>query len=231
MSSKKLIVSGLLLVGVLALISSTQSWVTIELAPGIAAQGELAVSGQQLSPPLAPLALALAALAVALTIAGRVFRLVLGVLAALLGIGVAASAIGVIQAPLAAAVAKVTELTGIGGIEATGPGVIAASHLAVWAPITVAAGVFGALLGLAVLVWGRGWAAAGRKYETVHENAAADQAAENSAAVVTHDRISDWDALSDGADPSDAELEDDSAADSAAETDINPDRDENNAAR
>ena len=206
MASKKLVVTGTLLVAAVALIAATQVWLSIELSEGVSAQGTLTVTGQQLSPPLAPMALALAALALALTIAGRIFRFVLGALGVVLGGGIVALTLGVLQAPLDAAAGKVTELTGIGGSDATGIAVVASSQVSVWAAITATAGCIAALLGIAVLVWGSRWRAAGRKYETAATASgprpAGDDPAGQAAQTPEHDRISDWDALSDGADPS-----------------------------
>lgn len=217
MASKKLVVTGILLLAAVALIAATQVWLNIELSEGVSAQGALTVTGQQLSPPLAPMALALAALALALTIAGRIFRLVLGALGVLLGAGIVALTLGVLSAPLDAAAGKVTELTGIGGSDATGIAVVASSQVTAWAAITATAGCLAALLGLAVLVWGRRWRSAGRKYETASNAAsaaAADAAAE--AQNPERDRISDWDALSDGADPSELADPDDAPEDNSS---------------
>lgn len=217
MASKKLVVTGILLLAAVALIAATQVWLNIELSEGVSAQGALTVTGQQLSPPLAPMALALAALALALTIAGRIFRFVLGALGVLLGAGIVALTLGVLSAPLDAAAGKVTELTGIGGSDATGIAVVASSQVTAWAAITATAGCLAALLGLAVLVWGRRWRSAGRKYETASNAtsaAAADAAAE--AQNPERDRISDWDALSDGADPSELADPDDAPEDNSS---------------
>uniref|UniRef100_UPI003A8A6196 Trp biosynthesis-associated membrane protein n=1 Tax=Leucobacter sp. BZR 635 TaxID=3378705 RepID=UPI003A8A6196 len=49
-----------------------------------------------------------------------------------------------------------------------------------------------------VLIFGGRWKAAGRKYES-----GGAQAKQRSATAPTDDRISDWDALSDGGDPTD----------------------------
>jgi uncharacterized membrane protein (TIGR02234 family) len=203
MNGKKLPLSGLLLLGVFVLISSTQNWLVVDLVDGVSAQAQLSVTGQQLSPPLAPLALALAALAAALAIAGRVFRVVLGVLGVLLGAGIALLSGGVMGSPLGSAAGKVTELTGIGGANATDSAVISASNLTVWPLLTAVAGVIAGLLGIVVLVFGRKWRIGGRRYETA--KATGDQAER---AALDHDdadrdRFSDWDAQSDGTDPSD----------------------------
>lgn len=209
MGSKKFLISGILLLAALALISATQVWLTIDLAEGVAAQETLTVTGQQLSPPLAPLALALAALALALTIAGKIFRFVLGALGVLLGAGIVALTSGVLGAPLEAASGKVTELTGIGGSESTGIMVVAASHLSVWGPITAVAGLLAAILGVLVIIFGLRWRSGGRKYEVA--SAASSAAAQQTLDAETdgstdseagRDRFSDWDSLSDGTDPS-----------------------------
>lgn len=186
MRAKTLLVGGTALAGAVALIAGSQTWVSFELA-GVS--GEEAVSGHEANAAATPVSLALVAAALALTIAGPAFRRVLGVLVALLGFGAAALAIGVLVDPVAAASGRITELTGIaggsGGTEASGIGV------AFWVYVAVAAGAAAVVLGIAVLVTSGRWGAAGRKYESAPKRGIPKGG----------DRISDWDALSQGEDP------------------------------
>ncbi|WP_427869050.1 Trp biosynthesis-associated membrane protein [Leucobacter luti] len=190
MRSKLIVVAGIAVAGGVALLAGSQPWVSFML------DGEHALhsaTGHDVNPALSPVAIALVAAALALTIAGKVFRAVLGALVALLGAGVVALCFGVINAPLASVSGKITELTGIAG-GATVNGVVW-SQLSGWAWATLAAGLVAALLGVAVLVVGRLWAQGGRKYDQAPRDAA------STARTGKPDRISDWDSLSDGEDP------------------------------
>lgn len=199
-----LLIAGLGLVGALALLSATQPWASFKLELGAAAQDHLAVTGQEFNQSLSPLALAVLAGTLALTIAGKVFRRVLGVVLALLGVGVSAVAITVLVDPSAAAIACVTKLTGLAGGSAQDA--ITGTSLTVWPIVTAALGAVVVLLGVLVLVVSGRWATAGRKYETSAKRVESDEP----------DRIADWDALSDGDDPSDAEP---SSAEAASDDD------------
>ena len=190
MRSKLIVVAGIAVAGGVALLAGSQPWVSFML------DGEHTLhsaTGHDVNPALSPVAIALVAAALALTIAGKVFRAVLGALVALLGAGVVALCFGVINSPLASVSGKITELTGIAG-GATANGVVW-SQLSGWAWATLAAGLVAALLGVAVLVVGRRWAQGGRKYDQAPREGAA------AAASGKPDRISDWDSLSDGEDP------------------------------
>ncbi|SJN11412.1 Tryptophan-associated membrane protein [Leucobacter sp. 7(1)] len=174
--------------GGVGLMAGAQPWVsfmldgTHELVP---------VTGHEVNPALSPVAIALVAAALALTIAGPVFRRVLGGLVVLLGAGLVALTAGVIANPLAAVTGKITELTGITGGAATNA--VVWSQLSTWAWVSVFAGVAAAVIGLLVVVFGGRWVTGGRKYDT---GGAASKRADGGT-----DRISDWDALSDGDDP------------------------------
>lgn len=192
--ARLLLIAGLGLAGALALVAATQPWASFQLALGAAAQDHLAVTGQEFNQSLSPLALAVLAAGLALTIAGKVFRRVLGVVIALLGAGVGAVAIGVLLDPAAAAIARVTKLTGLAGGSAQQA--VTATSLTAWPIVAAILGAVVLLLGIAVLLVSGRWATAGRKYETTAKRGPSDEP----------DRIADWDALSDGDDPSD-ELE------------------------
>lgn len=192
--ARLLLIAGLGLAGALALVAATQPWASFQLALGAAAQDHLSVTGQEFNQSLSPLALAVLAAGLALTIAGKVFRRVLGVVIALLGAGIGAVAIGVLIDPAAAAIARVTQLTGLAGGSAQQA--VTSTALTAWPIVAAILGAVVLLLGIAVLLVSGRWAAAGRKYETAAKREPSDEP----------DRIADWDALSDGDDPSD-ELE------------------------
>ncbi|MBK0421476.1 Trp biosynthesis-associated membrane protein [Leucobacter sp. CSA2] len=170
-----------------ALLAGSQPWISFVL------DGETSphsATGHVINPALSPIAIAIVAAALALTIAGKGFRVVLGVLVTLLGAGVVAMTLTSTSSPLGAVNGTITELTGITD------GVDQVMELAMtpWPWVTLAAGVLAGLLGLFVLITGRRWAQGGRKYESgTHEP--------GTKPTGKPDRISDWDALSDGDDP------------------------------
>lgn len=193
--SKLWLLVGIALSGSVALYGATQVWVTLVLADGAAAFERLEVTGQQLNQSLSPIAIAALAAALALTIAGPGFRRVLGVLVTLLGAGVAAIASRVLGDASTAAAGRLAEATGIAG--SSSQHFVTGSETSPLIAVTLAAGIALVLLGpLVVLLSGR-WKAAGRKYESEagHEQRSRPASAEP-------DRISDWEAMNDGEDPS-----------------------------
>ena len=196
MRSKLWLLAGVAVSGAVALYGATQVWVTLLLADGAAAFDRLEVTGQQLNQSLSPIALAALAAALALTIAGPAFRRVLGVLVALLGAGVAAIASAALGDAPAAVAGRLAEATGIAG--SSSQHLVTGSETSPLIIVTLAAGIALVLLGLLVLLLSGRWKAAGRKYESEagHEPRAHLASAEP-------DRISDWEAMNDGEDPSD----------------------------
>lgn len=186
--AKPLTLLGIALAGALSLMAGSQAWVSFMLQDDHALES---ITGHEANSALSPIALALVAAALALTIAGSVFRRVLGVLVALLGVALAMLSGAVIGDPLAAAEGRITELTGISG-DAT-LDLVVWSSVSGWAWAGLVAGAAAALLGLFAAVLGGRWRTGGRKY---------DQSAAPAAGAAP-DRISDWDALSSGKDPSD----------------------------
>ncbi|QZY51918.1 Trp biosynthesis-associated membrane protein [Leucobacter tenebrionis] len=186
MRAKPLSLGGIALSGALALLAGSQTWVSFMLDGTHSVE---TVTGHEINAALSPVSIAIIAAALALTIAGPVFRRVLGGLVALLGAGLVALTATAVVSPAAAISGRVTELTGIAGDD--GAGVIWSS-LSGWAWAGAAAGVLAAVLGIAVIVTGGRWGVAGRKY---------DSAAKPTRAEGAPDRISDWDSLSEGGDP------------------------------
>lgn len=188
MRTKPLILLGIAASGAVSLLAGSQTWVSFMLE-GI--HSTEVVPGQDINPALTPLALALVAAALALTIAGTVFRRVLGVLVALLGLATAALTWSALATPLGAVSGKVTELTGISGNGSESA--IVWSQVSPWAYATLMLGIVATLLGVAVVVWGGRWVSAGRKYDA--------EAQPGTAQSDEPDRISDWDAMTAGDDP------------------------------
>lgn len=171
-----------------AFLSWSQPWVLATLDDGrvVVAGGDVA------APALPPLALAALALVGALALAGPVFRVILGLLQALLGAGIAASGALVLSDPLAAAAPRITEATGVAGVEAVRP-LVEALATTTWPGAAIVAGAAAVLIGLAIAATATRWPARSRRYDAVR-TAPADGAQRL-------DRLDAWDALSDGDDP------------------------------
>lgn len=180
----------------LILIAWTQPWFTVTLVPDQVGGAVILIDGSIAAGGLAALGLAGLALVGALAIAGPVFRIVLGVLEALIGITVLLSAVPAIIDPVSASSPAVTSATGVSGAESVSRLVESVSFTP-WPWIAVALGAASVSLGVLVVVTGRRWPGSSRKYSAVRlEDAAGEQDA-----AAEPDPIGDWDALSDGSDP------------------------------
>ena len=200
------------LAGAAALLASVQPWLHIELLPGVATVEELAVTGQQITPALTLIALAALATALVLTIAGRGFRRVIALLIIVLGGGLAYSGVEAIVNPLDGASGSLEGVSGIAG-EAQSA-LVSSVAVSAWPAVTVAVGIVLALAGVLILLFGSRWKQGGRKYESSTESKRA-----RAAGTATGDRISDWEALSDGDDPTDDDYLDDAISDEVASAD------------
>lgn len=197
LTSKATLIGFVVIAGAGGLLTSVQSWFDIAFVPGAATVERLAVTGQQISPALTMISLAALAAALVLTIAGKAFRRVIGVLVVALGGGLSYAGVRALTDPLEGASGSLEEVSGISG-EAQSS-LIESMSVSIWPTITVIVGGLLAIAGLLVLIFSPRWKVAGRKYET------AGAARPRGATAPTDDRISEWDALSDGDDPTDDE--------------------------
>jgi uncharacterized membrane protein (TIGR02234 family) len=171
----------------LTLLAVTQSWWTVNLA-----DRSIDVIGTTASPALSALALSSFALAAALAISGPVFRVIMGVLQIAIGGTVVLASMVSITDPIAASDSLISEATGVAGDESI-RALVESVSLGAWPWLAVVAGVLSALVGVLLLATFRRWPAASRKYQAVRlEDPEAPR-----------DSVGDWDALSDGADPTD----------------------------
>lgn len=206
MRSKLLVLAGVAIAGVLALIASTQAWLTLSLVQGAAAVDVLVLTGQEMNPTLSPVSVAALAAVLALTIAGRFFKYLLGVLIVGLGAGVVLIAYGILADPLNSAATPLSEITGISGDAQQS--LLSATQISVWPTVTLVAGALLALMGLVVLFVSHTWAQGGRKYQSGADAAAQGEQprgkkiARATGSAANPDRISDWEMLSGGNDPS-----------------------------
>ena len=170
----------------LTLLAWTQQWLAVVLVDG----QRLPVDGQIAAAGLSALALAGLALVGALTIAGPVFRVVLGVVQLFLGVTVAYSAVLVVIDPVAASAAAISEATGIAGSESVAA-VVATVEQSAWPWVTLVVGGLIVIAGVGILATRRRWPVSSRKYQAVGLESADGE----------RSSVDDWDALSDGGDP------------------------------
>lgn len=197
-SSKPALIGAVAILGALGLISSVQLWLHVEFVVGAAAVEALNVSGQKLNPALTLIALASLAAALVLMIAGKAFRRVIGMLVVLLGAGLAGLAFATISTPLGGASRLIGDATGISGDAQAA--LISEIELTLWPTVTLVVGLLLAVTGIFVTVLSGRWKTAGRKYDT---GGVGDSPKSKRKTEPEGDRISDWDALSDGDDPTD----------------------------
>jgi hypothetical protein len=187
---RSLSVSGFLLGGAIGIISSTQTWLTVQRAD---AGADILVPGASAVPLLAPLSLAVLALGAALSITGRALRLVFGVLA-----GATALLLGwttlqlLLTAPVSAVRSTVTETTGLAGGDALSD-VVKAIVPTAWPVIALVGWVVLLAASVVVLHTGRAWKKGGRRYAT--------DAAPSTPTAGPVDAVDSWDELSRGTDP------------------------------
>lgn len=174
----------------IALMTWTQSWFSLTFTQETHAGSSVDVPGEAAGPAVAALGLAGLALGGALAIAGRVLRVVFGVLEILIGASLITSAIVALSDPPAASAKTITEFTGVAGTEAAHD-LVASSSATAWPIVAVAAGLLLAILGVAVAATSRRWPESGRKFDSPATEAHGQ----------TQDAVDSWDELSRGEDP------------------------------
>jgi hypothetical protein len=161
----------------------SQTWYRLRLSGA-----EHPVGGDVAGGALLPLALASLTLVLALALAGPVFRVILGVLDALLGVCAVVVVAWSLSDPVRASLPVLTDATGIGSEEGV-LGQVAGIVTTAWPYVGLAGGVLMIVTGLGVAVTSRAWPASGDRYSRTR------------AAAPGGDPVHDWDALSEGEDP------------------------------
>jgi uncharacterized membrane protein (TIGR02234 family) len=209
----------------LALLASTQPWITVHLTSAANHAGDVVVQGSAAAPALTALSLAGLALAAALAIAGPVVRIVLAALGILIAVSIALSAGIALGDPVQAAAAAITSASGVSG----GSSIARLADrvdVSVWPWIAILGGLVIAVASIAVVVTSRRWPGPSRRYQAVRFEDAEDSGTElagtdgetasdattppgagpsgDSGESAAHDRdsaIDSWDELSRGEDP------------------------------
>lgn len=164
------------------LLAATQPWFT--------AHGEFGsadVGTDIAAPSVTALAVAGLALVGAVAIAGTLVRRLLGVVQLLLGLGIVVVSVSAVADPVRAVVPAISAVTGVGGADSVAS-LISDIVVAAWPWVAMAGAGILILTGAWTLATAAGWPAPGSKYE-------ATDAAKSPA--------NDWDALSEGTDPTD----------------------------
>ena len=169
--------------GVVALAQS-QTWYLLRLSGA-----EYAVGGDVAAGVLLPLALASLTVVPALALAGPVFRVILGVLDALLGVCVVVVVAWSLGDPVRASLPVLADATGFTADEQAWLDQIASTVTTAWPFVALVTGVLMILTGIGVALTSRAWPASGSRYSRTRF------------AGQDRDATQDWDALSDGEDP------------------------------
>lgn len=179
----------LLLGGVVALIGSTQTWVT---ATGFEAAHitNVQLSGQEASPVITAMSLVVVAAGAALSITRSIGRWLIGIVAILSSLAIGWTTINVLINPLDAAAQEIAETTGTTGMEDIAANIDVS--LLPW--LTVLGSLITLLGGIAALVVGSRWPVGKSKKYEINDHKQPDQHGQL-------DEIDTWDELSRGEDP------------------------------
>lgn len=196
-------------VAALTMLSATQQWWTVDVTGKT-----LEVLGTDASPALSALALTSFALTAALAIAGPVFRYILAGLQVLTGATVLLATISSLADPVSTSSSIISEATGVAGTNSIAA-LVDSVTVTGWPTLAIISGSLTLLLGLFLLLTVRRWPIATKKYQAVRmEEPDAPRSS-----------VGDWDALSDGSDPTVGSAQTDEpgpSAGSAPSTDSGP---------
>lgn len=191
-----LLLAATALLAALVFLAWSQPWFDLALAVASGEPTPLEVRGDVAASALAPLALAVLAIIAALALAGRGFRMVFGVLEALLGVCIILVTVVSLGDPARASAHAVTEITGVSGGDSIAE-LIENVTVSAWPTLAIVAGALIIVVGLLVTITAPRWPVSGRRF-TRTRAASADGSPEP---VDSSDPIAEWDALSDGDDP------------------------------
>jgi uncharacterized membrane protein (TIGR02234 family) len=187
----------------LGLAGATQTWFTVTLTKEAGHPTPISVSGSDASPALTALSLAALALALAFAIAGRVARIIIGVIGVILGATVVFAAAGdpMRSAGVRDAVSAATGITGDSSVHA----LFASVDASAWPTLALVGGILIGLGSLAALVTGGRWPGGSRRYDAVRFEDADGQASPAPKRAPESRpgdaAVDDWDELTRGEDP------------------------------
>jgi hypothetical protein len=176
---------GIAAIAGLSLLTTTQTWWTIHLAVK-----SIPIAGTVAAPALAALSLTGLVLAAALALAGPLFRIILAVLQLILAFTMALTSIMSLAGPDQPSASAVSGATGVAGSTSIAA-LIKSVSFTPWGYVAVVLAFLAFFAGLWLLASSRFWPAATRKYQAVRFEPGSGP----------RDAVVDWDALSDGTDP------------------------------
>lgn len=195
---KYLILAAVAVAAGLGILAATQLWFVLHLTAAAGHDAPVDVAGSLAAPALTALSLAALALVAAFAIAGRLLRLVLGVLGIILGGCVILAAALAMGNPVHSSVSAVTKATGVAG-DTPVADLVASVDSSLWPAAALTAGILLAAACYAAIITAKAWPGPSRKYQAVRfEQADPDTEGTES----KRDRaIDSWDELSRGDDP------------------------------
>ena len=184
------IVTGLLVVGAIALFAVTRAWATATVrTPGVPTD-QVEASGADAAPVLVALSIVVIAAALAVVASGGWVRQIVGLVVATVAAWAAVQALSVDIAGAPMARALVDSPANLGGAHPV-------PNVSAWPVVTGIAFVVAAVLGLLIVLFGRQWPRMAKRYDRPaagHSSAAPDVAPDADDAEL-------WRALDDGRDP------------------------------
>jgi len=184
----------------LGLTASTQDWFGFTLIASTRQSADVMVQGSDAAAGLTALSLAGIALAGALAMAGRIARLLLGILGVVLGVCILWSSAAPLGDPIASGASAISKQTGIAGDTAVHH-LVASTEVMVWPVVGIVSGALFTLAGLVVIITFMAWPATSRRYEAVRFADASGKPTDASASA------SDPTGASDGAPVSEAQAD------------------------
>lgn len=184
----------------LCALSASQEWLRIKIvAADTAGAAELSVSGASSAPPVIALALACGALSIVLFLLKRVGRLVALVALVIGSIALCGFTVPVIVNPLSAVGGSVSELTGLLGEDAQ-EAAVGELILLPWIYLTVVFAAVAAVFAVLLIPFSTRWPLRASRYKRSHSYSS--ETSSRMTNQLADDRISEWDALTKGDDPS-----------------------------
>ncbi len=181
-------------------LSTSQEWLRIEvLATDTAGAAELGVSGATLAPPVIALTLACCALTVVLFLLKRVGRVLALSALVVASIALCGFTVPVLLNPLASVGSAVSELTGLLGESAIGAAISQVVFLP-WIYLTVVLSAIAAVYAGVLIPFSARWRIRASRYK--RNDSPSSERSSRMADQLADDRISEWDALTKGEDPS-----------------------------
>lgn len=202
-ANKRSVATILIAIALLGVIASTQTWVSYSLDPATSIVPQLDVSGVDAQPLAFALFLAAgAAIFAALLVTGWL-RAALFAGTALLGGLAALVSAQILGTRTSAGRARLTEVLGLSDTQSLDAALLGVTFTA-WIFVTVALGILLTVMAVIAMITAKSWQASGRRYTRAGTQGARASRTSN---VTDHgvepqgNRIEEWDALTEGSDP------------------------------